>query len=266
MKKFKLMIFLLIFSIIAVGCNSNNEVKENKKDVDASEETVKLMVSAAISLTDALEEIKVVYEKDNNVDITFNLGGSGSLAQQIQQGSPVDVFMSANQDWMDTLEEADLIITDTRADITGNKLVLITNNDSSVDYESINDILAEEIDQIAIGNPESVPAGMYSEQVLKNLNLWDSLKDKLVLAKDVRQVLTYIETGNVDIGFIYESDAITSNKIKVLATAEDDSHDSIIYPATVIKDTKHEEEASDFVLFMASEEAQEILIKHGFRK
>ena len=257
---------MLVFTLVVVACGNDEKDATAPKETKVKEEPVKLMVSAAVSLTDALEEIQTLYEDENNVELSFSLGGSGSLAQQIQQGAPVDVFISANLEHMDTLEKADLIVEATREDITGNKLVLITGKDSPIDYESIDDISAENIEQIAIGNPESVPAGMYSEQLLNKLNMWDSLKDKVVLAKDVRQVLTYVETGNVDIGFIYESDALTSNSIKVLATAEDDSHDPIIYPATVIKDTKHEKEATDFVTFMASDEAQKILIKHGFRK
>lgn len=257
---------MLVFSFVIAACGNDENDATAPKETKVKEETVELMVSAAISLTDALEEIQALYEEESNVELSFNLGGSGSLAQQIQQGAPVDVFISANQEWMDTLEDADLVIDATREDITGNKLVLITGKDSSIDYESIDDISVEDVEQIAIGNPESVPAGMYSEQLLNKLDMWDSLKDKLILAKDVRQVLTYVETGNVDIGFIYESDALTSDGIQVLATAEDDSHDPIIYPAAVLKDTKHEKEASDFVTFMASDEAQEILMKHGFRK
>ena len=256
MNKLKLFLLLLVFSLVIAACNNN----------ESPEDTVKITVSAAISLTGALEEIQAIYEAENNVILSFNLGGSGSLAQQIQQGAPVDVFISANQEWMDTLEDADLIVGATREDITGNKLVLITGKDSPIDYESIDNISAEDIEQIAIGNPESVPAGMYSEQLLNKLDMWDILKDKLVLAKDVRQVLTYVETGNVDIGFVYESDALTSNGIKIVATAEDGLHDPVIYPAAVLKDTKHEKEASDFVRFIASDVAQEILLKHGFRK
>ena len=257
---------MLVFTFVVAACGNDENDATAPKETNVKEDTVKLMVSAAVSLTDALEEIQTLYEDENNVELSFNLGGSGSLAQQIQQGAPVDVFISANQKWMDALEDADLMIGETREDITGNKLVLITGKDSPIDYESIDDISVEDIEQIAIGNPESVPAGMYSEQLLNKLDMWDSLKDKLVLAKDVRQVLTYVETGNVDIGFIYESDALTSDSIEVLATAEDGSHDPIIYPAAVINYTKHEKEATDFVTFMASDEAQEILIKHGFRK
>lgn len=257
MKKVRFLLFLFAILLFLVGC-SNDATKSDKK--------TKLMVSAAVSLTDALEEIKTIYEEEHNVELTFNLEGSGSLAQKIQQGAPVDVFISANQEWMDTLAIDDLIIESTREDITGNKLVLITGKDSTITYASIADINASDIEQIAIGNPESVPAGKYTEQVLQNLNLWDDLESKLIFGKDVRQVLTYVETGNVDIGFVYESDALSSDDIKVLATAEADTHEPVIYPAAVLKDTKHENEATDFMTFMASEQAQEVLEKHGFRK
>ena len=262
--KYSLLSFVLLFLI--TGCSNGNKDGTEPKKVNKSEEKVVLMVSAAISLTDALEEIKALYEVDYNVELTFNLGGSGSLTQQIQQGAPVDAFISANQEWMDALAEKNLIIETTREDITGNKLVLITGKNSDINYESVDNIVTSEIEQIAIGNPESVPAGEYTTQVLTKLNLWNDLERKLVLGKDVRQVLTYVETGNVDIGFVYESDALSSNAIKILATAEDGTHDPVIYPGAVLKDTKHEKEAANFITFMASDIAQEVLEKYGFRK
>ncbi|MCZ2259434.1 molybdate ABC transporter substrate-binding protein [Sporosarcina sp. G11-34] len=262
MKKLIFFSLLLVMSLVLIGCTAKKDETSKPKP----EEKVVLMVSAAVSLTDALEEIKELYEKDHAVELTYNLQGSGSLAQQIQQGAPVDVFISANQEWMDTLENEELIISATRQDITGNKLVLITGTSSNINYSSVDDISPEDIEQIAIGNPESVPAGEYAEQVLKKLNKLEGLEDRLVLAKDVRQVLTYVETGNVDVGFVYESDALSSDKIQIIATAEDGTHDPVIYPGAVLLDTKHEKEATDFLTFMASEQAQTILQKHGFRK
>lgn len=262
MRKITLFSLVLVLSLILIGCTD----KKNETADPKPEEKVELMVSAAVSLTDALDEIKELYEKEHAVKLTYNLQGSGSLAQQIQQGAPVDVFISANQEWMDTLEDEELIISTTRQDITGNKLVLITGTASDMAYSSVEDINAEEIEQIAIGNPESVPAGAYAEQVLKKLNMWEAFEDKIVLAKDVRQVLTYVETANVDIGFVYESDALSSDKIEILATAEDGTHDPVIYPGAILSDTKHEKEATDFLTFMASKQAQTILEKHGFRK
>lgn len=260
MKRFSTFIVLLI---ILIGCSHD---KLNPSSIQAENGDNVLTISAAISLSDALHEIKEVYEKENNVKLTFNLGGSGKLAQQIQQGAPVDVFISANQDWMDVLEDKGLIKTDTRTNVTGNQLVLITGKESSLTYESFGEIEPDTVDQIAIGNPESVPAGKYTKDVLENLGTWDNLKDKLILAKDVRQVLTYVESGNTDIGFVYKSDIHHAENIKVLATADKSRHDPILYPIAVVADTKYEQEAFDFINFMQSDEAQNILESYGFTR
>ncbi len=258
---------IFVFTLLFLsGCSSSSTEKQQYNESNSVAEVVELNISAAASLTDALEEIKALYEEDHNVKLTYILGGSGKLAQQIQQGAPVDVFLSANQDWMDTLEKEDLLLNDTRADITGNKIVLITKKDSTIAYRTIEDIKPSELQQVAIGNPESVPAGQYTEQLLTKIDMWADLKDKIVFAQDVRQVLTYVETGNVEIGFVYESDALSSDSIKILAAADSGLHDPISYPATVLKDTKHEKEAREFVTFLTSEKAQQILEKHGFKK
>src|SRR5699024_4120598 len=122
---------------------------------------------------------------------------------------------------------------DTRKDVTGNRIVLIAEKDSNMRDEAL-----KNVEQIAIGNPESVPAGQYAQQTLKSLNLWNKYKDKLILGKDVRQVLTYVDTGNTDIGFVYESDALSSDKVKILKKVSADTHDPIRYPAAVMADTK----------------------------
>ncbi len=253
----KIRVFFLMMAFVLSGCST--------ADVEQNEEK-NLIVSAAVSLTEALEEIKTWYEAENDVNITFNFGGSGSLAQQIQQGAPVDVFISANQTWMDTLEEEGRLVPQTRIDLTGNSIVLIAGIGSELGYVSFEDIDADDVEQVAIGHPESVPAGMYTEGILKKLDKWDQMEDKLVLAKDVRQVLTYVETGNVDIGFVYASDALISNKIKVIAKASSSWHEPIIYPAAVIADTDYKEEAISFTTFMKTEEAQAIFKKYGFEK
>lgn len=267
MKKHVYFIMFITMALLFVGCsNASDESSEAEEQQDKSQEEISLTVSAAVSLTDALEEIQELYKKDHNVEFSFNLAGSGTLAQQIQQGAPVDVFISANQQWMDTLEDEDEILSETRADITGNNLVLITEDNSSIDYESFEEISADDVEQIAVGNPESVPAGKYTEEILTNLEMWDDLEDTFILAKDVRQVLTYVETGNAEIGFVYESDALSSDKIKILAEADKDTHEPIIYPGAVIADTTEEEAAKEFLKFMESDEAQEILANHGFNK
>lgn len=265
MKKLSL-VLVLIVSLFIAGCSdkTNEELSSDSSEDKNKTKPTELTVSAAISLTDALHDIQEIYEKENNVKLTFNFGGSGTLAQQIQQGAPVDVFISANQDWMDTLEEEDALIDSTRDNVTENSLVLITGKDSSIEYESMEDISADDIDQIAIGNPESVPAGNYTKQTLENIDLWNELEDKLILAKDVRQVLTYVESGNADIGFVYASDALTSDQINILTHSESSWHDPITYPGAIISDTKNEDEATEFLNFLFSDEAQKIMEDYGF--
>lgn len=253
----KILVYLLCFTILLFFSGCNDEEDQN---------VIHITVSAAISLTDALEDIQGLYEQDHSVELTFNLGGSGTLSQQIQQGAPVDIFISANQEWMDMLESEDLIKRQTRTNITGNKLALITGENSAIDYQSFSDITSTDVEKIAIGNPESVPAGEYAETVLKHVSLWDELEDKLVFAKDVRQVLTYVETENADIGIVYESDAMGSEDVKILATAEVDAHDPIIYPAAMMSDTKIEQEAEAFITFLETDEAQQIFAEHGFKR
>lgn len=263
MKNVYFMIIMLMIAVLFAGC-SNDEAGANKSNEQG--EKTPLTISAAISLSDALDEIKANYEKDHPVELTFNLGSSGKLAQQIQQGAPVDAFISANWDWMDVLESKDLVIAETRKDVVGNNIVLIAGKNSNIDYDSIEDINPAEVGQIAIGNPKSVPAGKYAEQTLRYLGKWEALKDNLILAKDVRQVLTYVETGNVDIGLVYQSDVRISDNINVLAVAGDKAHDPIVYPAAVTVDSEHQKAATEFVEYLESEKAQHILGKYGFKK
>src|SRR5699024_1127120 len=131
-------LFFLMVCFFRVGCSSDNT--RNSDSVEQEDEPVELFVSAAASMTDAMAELKTVYEAKNNVQLTFNFAGSGTLAQQVQQGAPVDVFISANEHWMDTLMEEGLIMGETRVDVTGNKLVLIAQKDSDIDYTSFNQL------------------------------------------------------------------------------------------------------------------------------
>src|SRR5699024_8836287 len=252
--------------LMFVGCGSISDQNNQRNHTQNNEKPIELTISAAVSLTDALEEMQKIYESEHNVQLTFNLAGSGTLAQQIQQGAPMDIFISANQNWMNSLEEEELIDASTRENVTGNNLVLIAHKDSSLSYQSFEEINIEDVSEIAVGNPESVPAGGYTKNALKSLGMWDDLQDKIILAKNVRQVLTYIETGNADIGFVYESDALSSDDITILATAEAGHHDPIIYPGALIADSQHSEEAQAFLNYILSDEGQEILAKHGFKK
>lgn len=258
MKK-QYIVFILGFVLLLTSCSTNN-------DTEATEQPKELTISAAASLTDAMDELKEIYEAENNVELTFNFAGSGKLAQQIQQGAPVDVFISANESWLDTLLEEGLIDADSTTDVTGNKLVLIAEKDTTLAYDSFSDINVKELSNIAVGKPESVPAGEYTQKALEAIDKWEEIEPYIVYAKDVRQVLTYVETGNAEIGFVYESDALSSDKVEILTESNPKEHDPIIYPGGVTTETEQEEVAEDFLAFMTSDEAQEILETYGFTK
>ena len=222
-----------------------------------------LTVSAAASLKDAIVETEAAY-KQSHASITFanNFGSSGTLAIQIDQGAPVDLFISAAAKPMDQLEAKGLIVAKTRRNVLKNSLVLIAPHDSTLrDFQGLSD---QSIHMIAVGDPGSVPAGQYGNQTLSALHLLDAVKSKLVLAKDVRQVLAYVETGNADAGLVYATDAITSAKVRVVAVAPDWTHEPIIYPAAVVKGGHSEEAARNFVEFLSSTAAHAIFIKRGF--
>ncbi|MDQ0220681.1 molybdate transport system substrate-binding protein [Peribacillus cavernae] len=264
MKRFNIL-FSMFVLVLLFGCsNPNSSSEEENYENTESKEKVELTVSAAASLQDALTEIKENYEKKHtNIDLTFNFGSSGALKQQIEQGAPVDLFFSAAEDKFDELVQKDEIDTNQGVDLVGNELVLIVPKDSENTIADFTD-LTTQADKLAMGTPESVPAGKYAKQTLENLKLWDSLHNKVVYAKDVRQVLSYVETGNVNAGIVYKTDALISDKVKIVATADKSTHDPIIYPVGVIKDTKHSEEATEFYEYLQGKEALDLLKQYGF--
>ena len=186
-----------------------------------------LTLSTAASLQVVMQSVQAVYRQSElEVAIVDNLGASGSLAQQIVQGAPVDIFLSASLDWMDVLEKAGLLVEGSRRNLLKNSLVLVASklNDGVTGFESLAD---PRIKRIAIGEPESVPAGKYAKESLETMNLFENLRSKLVLGKDVRQVLSYVETGSVEAGFVYATDALTSDKVRMVATVPANTHSPI---------------------------------------
>lgn len=266
-KKLFISFFILLFLLLlSTGCSQTNTENGSSKTKTAEKQT-ELMISAAASLTDALNEMKQVYENEHkSVHLLFNLGGSGKLATQIEQGASTDLFLSADQKSMDNLERKSLVKADSRVDFTGNKIVLVGGKNNGITFNTLKDIDSRNLSQIAIGEPESVPAGKYAKETLEALGKWDAVQTKLVYAKDVRQVLTYVESGNADIGFVYSSDALTSDKVNVLAEVEAALHTPIIYPAAIVTDSKNQAEALKFINFILSDVGQSILEKYGFVK
>jgi molybdate transport system substrate-binding protein len=224
-----------------------------------------LTVSAAISLKDALDEARQTYLAANpNVAIAANYGASGTLEIQIEQGAPVDVFVSAAPKQMDSLETKGLVLEGTRRDLLRNEVVLIVPKDSSAGISSFRDLTRTDVKRVALGEPVTVPAGQYAKEVLTSLGIYDAVNSKAVLGKDVRQVLTYVETGNVDAGVVYATDALSSTKVKIVATAPAKSHAPVVYPAAVIKTSKNPAAARALLDFLASPRGLAIFQKYGF--
>jgi molybdate transport system substrate-binding protein len=224
-----------------------------------------LTVSAAVSLKDAFNEIGQLYETRTGTKINFNFGASGVLQKQIEQGAPVDVFASAGEKQLDALAAQNLILADTRRDFARNTLVLITPADAPTRLDSFDRLAQDSVRKIAIGNPQTVPAGQYAQQLLTNLKLWDRVQAKLVLAEDVRQVLDYVTRGEVEAGLVYASDvAPTNTKVLIAARAPATAHDPILYPVAVVKDSPHADAARQFIALVLSPEGQSVLTKYGF--
>ena len=243
----------------AIGCSSVATLPSPN-----SPASVTLTLSAAASVQDALAEIQAAYAlAAPPVTLIHNLGSSGSLAQQIHQGAPSDVFLSASPRWMDDLEAQGKIWADSRRDLLQNALVLIVPSGQTA-IATFTDLQGEGVRKVAMGEPESVPAGRYAKESLTTLGLFDKLQGKLVYGKDVRQVLAYVETGHVEAGLVYATDAQRSDRVVAIATAPPNSHAPITYPVAIVKDSPHLEAARAFIAFLSSEPAAVIFQRHGF--
>ncbi len=223
-----------------------------------------ITVSAAISLKDVLDQLGREYERDNpGAKVAFNYAGSGTLQHQIEQGAPVDIFFSAAQKQMDGLQSDGLILADTRKNIVANDLVLIAPS-ATDNIHTFQDLAKSVVKTVALGEPATVPAGMYAQQTLEHLGLWTEVQKKAVYAKDVRQVVTFVASGNADAGLVYRTDAQTSPKIRTIFTAPPNSHDPIVYPAAVLKNSKEPDAAKAFLAFLETPHALEIFKTYGF--
>jgi molybdate transport system substrate-binding protein len=267
MKKLNLLsISIMLLLLMVSGCSTNersNEPEEQKQEV-TNHQVVELTISAAASLQDALNDITTTFEEEHpNVKINYNFGASGSLQQQISQGAPVDLFFSAAEDKFDLLVEDGLIKEEQGIDLVENEIVLVVPKDSTQEISTFEDLTKAE--KISIGIPETVPAGKYAKETLDRLQVWSAVEGKMVYAKDVRQVLTYVETGNVDAGIVYKTDALISPKVEVIATADESTHAPIIYPVGIIKNSSHKDEAELFYEYLQNDTSLNTLEKYGFK-
>ena len=246
----------LIILTVAVSCNN-----QSPSVVHAN---ANLLVSAAASLKDALEEVKPIYRQSkSNVNVAYNFGASGALQQQIENGAPADIFVSAAQKQMDALESKNLILKDTRRNLLTNRLVLIVPKTAS-SITDFTQLTGSNIKKIAIGEPKSVSVGQYAEEVFTNLGILEQIRPKLVLGNNVRQVLAAVESGNADAGVVYTTDAKTSNQVKVVATVAENLHSKIVYPVAVLTTSKNPSAAREYVDFLSNNQAKTVFEKYGF--
>ena len=246
----------------ALGCDV--EWKSSSKTANVITKS-ELTISAAASLKNALEEIKGMYLKEKpNAKVAITYGGSGTLQQQIEQGAPVDVFLSAATSNMNTLKTKGLLENSTIKNILKNKVVLIAPATSKLTIKAFSEAAGSSVKKIALGEPATVPAGKYAQQVFTYYKNLDTVKAKAVYAKDVTEVLTWVASGNVDLGVVYSTDAKSSTKVKILATAPEASHDPVVYPGAVVKATDQPVASKDFLNYLTSDKAEVVFEKYGF--
>jgi molybdate transport system substrate-binding protein len=222
-----------------------------------------LTVFAAASLKNALDDIATEWKKGNG-PVVASYASSSVLAKQIEQGAPADVFISADTQWMDYVDKRSLI--EMPRDLLGNKLVLISGKDNPLTLEiepgiKLGELLGD--GRLALGDPSSVPAGIYAKEALTKLKIWNGVQSKLAPAADVRGALVLVSRGEAPLGIVYETDAKVDPRVRIVATFPEDSHKPIRYPVAVVKASKNAD-AAKFVAFLSEPAARAIFIKYGF--
>ncbi len=230
----------------------------------AGAQTSNLTVFAAASLTDSLKEIGADYEKQTGQKVVFNFEASSTLARQIQEGAPADIFFSADEIQMDRLAKQELIDSSTCKDRLGNTLVVVVPVDSALQIHSASDLAQPDVKEIALADPKSVPAGVYAKNWLEKLQVWDTVKSKVVPSENVRGALAAVDSGNVEAGIVYKTDAAISKKVKVAYEVSGADAPDIRYPMAMVKTSSQPEAAKKFLVYLDSENAAKVFRKFGF--
>ena len=255
MKKIIFVFFLI--SYLFVSCNQSNNTQSNSENKE-------IYVLVAASLTDVLTELANNYKQETSTEIIFSFASSGALQAQIEASAPADIFFSAAQKQMNALEEKGLIDSETRKDLLENKVVLISPKNSNLNIKSFTDITNSNVKKLGLGEPKSVPVGQYSEEILSNLSILDIAKEKAVYGSDVRNVLDWVETAEVDCGIVYATDAKIAKNINIIAEAPEGTNKKVIYPISIIKSSQNKEEAKKFIEYISTDKSKEIFQNYGF--
>ena len=220
-------------------------------------------VFAAASLADSLKQIAVDYEKTSGDTIIFNFAASGTLARQIEAGAPADIFFSADEAKADGLEKKGLLVSGTRKSLLGNMLVIVVAPDAAV-IHSPAELTNTTIQHLALGDVKSVPAGTYAKAYLEKLSLWPGLESKVVPCENVRAVLAAVESGNVDAGIVYKTDAAISKKVKMVFEVPAAAAPKISYPLALVKDAPQPAAAKKFIAYLDTDPATAVFKQFGF--
>ena len=269
MKSNKILMIAVIalVAIVAVGsCSAGLFDFLGGNSTDTSLDGQEINLAAAASLKNVYDEklIPMFEEKYPGVKVTPTYASSGDLQTQIENGLEADVFMSAANKQMNALADEDLIDNSTNVQFLENKVVLIVPADSNSNITSFED-LKDVQGTIAIGDPESVPAGQYAKEALTNLKIWDAVESKLSLGTDVTAVLNQVAQGSAECGIVYSTDAKSTEDVKVICEAPDDSLDTpVIYPVAMVKGSKNADAAQKFLDFLQTQEAKDIFTEYGF--
>ena len=223
-----------------------------------------LVVFAAASLAEALGDIAAAYEKSTGQRVVMNLGASSMLARQIQEGAPVDLFLSADEAKMDALEKRGLVLAGTRKSVLSNTLVIVVPADSTLKIAGPADLAAPSIRAIALAEPQTVPAGIYAKQYLRSRGLWAKVIDRVIPTENVRAALSAVESGNVDAGIVYRTDAGISKKVRVAFEVAQKDGPPISYPFAVLAGSTQKEAARRFLGYLQSPAALDVFRRYGF--
>ena len=234
--------------------------------ITQAEEATPVMVFAAASTTNAVNEIGTLFKEKGGAGITSSFASSSTLAKQIEQGAPASVFISADEDWMNYLSQRKLIAEDSRVNLLGNSLVLIAPA-SGAAQENIT--VGKELvglvgnGRIAVGDPDHVPAGKYAKAALIKLNIWKDIEPRLARTSDVRGALALVERGEAAYGIVYSTDAAITKKVKIVGQFPPDSYPTVVYPVALIAANVNPA-ARSFFDFLKGEEARKVFKKYGF--
>ena len=223
-----------------------------------------VLVFAAASLTDALKEIAASWENAGGERIAFNFASSSTLARQIREGAPADLFLSADEAQMDGLERAGLVVPGTRRSVLSNTLVAVVPKDSALRIASARDLAGKGVERLALAEPTSVPVGVYSKKFFERVGIWDALAPKVVPTENARATLAAVESGNVDAGIVYRTDAAISKHVRIAFEIPAAMGPAISYPFALVKGAPRETEARRFLAYLGSPAARAVFVRYGF--